>query len=102
MTIIYKCLNHDGPTYISDFLKKYKTVYNLRSQDTKLIQPAYNNLYYHNLFTYMVTHAWNKLPGPIHVINLPSLHYFKTFIHDINVGEMRNGYTCPRCLTCLL
>ena len=46
LTIVYKCLNHDGPTYISDFFKKHKIVYNLRSQDTKLIQPAYNNLYY--------------------------------------------------------
>ena len=86
LIIVHKSLNYNGPIYISDFLKKHKTVYNLRSQDTKLIQPAYNNLYYHNSFTYMVTHAWNKLP--MHITNSSSLHYFETFIHNINVGEM--------------
>ena len=35
--------------------------------------------------SYKVTHAWNKLP--ILVINSLLLHYFKTFIHDINVDS---------------
>ena len=51
LVIAYKCFTGSGPAYIREFLKEREAVYNLRNRGT-LIQPVYNNLYYHNSFTY--------------------------------------------------
>ena len=55
-------LKGNGPSYISDSFKFGLSRYNLRGGGCSLVQPSYNNYYFHNSFTYKITHLWNKLP----------------------------------------
>ena len=42
-----------------------KSYYNLRNSGHNLVQPSYHNRYYHNSFTYKMSHLWDQLPSYI-------------------------------------
>ena len=82
--------------YIREFLKGRETVYNLRNRGT-LIQPVYNNLYYHNSFTYIISHVCNKLPQNIKCATTVS--HFKAMLKSLMLEDIKKGCTCNRCLS---
>jgi hypothetical protein len=96
LVIAYKCFTGSGPAYIKEFLKGRETVYNLRNRGT-LIQPVYNNLYYHNSFTYIISHVCNKLPQNIKCATTVS--HFKARLKSLMLEDIKKGCTCNRCLS---
>lgn len=46
--------------------------YNIRGGGCNLVQSTYNNQYFQILFTYKITHLWNKLPT--YIKQSPNLH----------------------------
>ena len=58
LVLLYKCMNSNGPQYIKNFFQTRYTKYNLRSRGINLEQSGYNNKFFHNSFTYIVS------PGP--------------------------------------
>ena len=57
LLLLYKCIKGNGPSYISDFFKFcLLSHYNLRGDGCNLVQPSYNKQYFHNSFTYKITH----------------------------------------------
>ena len=55
LLLLYKCIKENAPTYISDFFKFRVYYYDLRGGGCFLVQPFYNNQYFHNSFTFMIT-----------------------------------------------
>lgn len=60
LVLLFKCMKWNGPEYIKNFFQLRE--YNLRNKGVNLVQPGYNNRFYHNSFTYNVGHLWNSLP----------------------------------------
>ena len=48
LVLLYKCMNSNGPQYITNFFQTRYTKYNLRSRGINLEQPGYNNKFFHN------------------------------------------------------
>jgi hypothetical protein len=98
LVVAYKCFTGSGSAYIREFLKECETVYNLRNCGT-LIQPVYNNLYYHNSFTYIISHVWNKLPQNIKCAT--TISRFKVMLKSLMLEDIKKGCTCScnRCLS---
>ena len=65
VSLLYKCVNFNGPQYIRNFFQTCYTKYNLRRRGINLEQSGYNNKFFHNSFTYIVCRLWNKLPALI-------------------------------------
>ena len=65
LVLLYKCMNSNGPQYIKNFFQIRYTKYNLRGRGINLEQSGYNNKFFHNSFTYIVSRLWNKLPAHI-------------------------------------
>ena len=65
LVLLFKCIKGNGPDYISDLFEPRILRYNSRNSDHNLIQPSYNNRYYHNSFTYKASHLWSQLPSYI-------------------------------------
>ena len=55
--------------------------YNVRGGGCNLVQPSYNNQYFHNSFTYKITHLWNKLPT--YTKQSPNLNAFHKNLESI-------------------
>ena len=53
------------PMRLYDVFEHCKSFYNLRNSGHNLVQPSYYNRYYHNSFTYKMSHLWNQLPSYI-------------------------------------
>ena len=53
-------------TYILEYCVSH---YNLRSGGCNLVQPSYNNWYYHNYYTYKVTYLQNNYRYLVHILN---------------------------------
>ena len=62
LVLLFKCMKWNGPEYIKNFFQLRESRYNLRNKGVNLVQPGYNNRFYHNSFTYKVGHLWNSLP----------------------------------------
>ena len=62
LVLLYKCMNSNGPQYIKNFFQIRYSKYNLKGRGINLEQPGYNNKFFHNSFTYIVSRLWNKLP----------------------------------------
>ena len=65
LVLLYKCRNSNGPQHIKNVFQARYTKYNLRSRGINLEQPGYNNKFFHNSFTCIVSRLWNKLPAHI-------------------------------------
>ena len=59
LVLLYKCMNSNGPQYIRKFFQTRYTKYNLRGRGINLEQSGYNNKFFHNSFTYIVSRLWN-------------------------------------------
>ena len=55
----------------------------LKGGGYNLVQPSYNNQYFHNSFTYKITHIWNKLPS--YIKQSPNLNAFHKNLESINL-----------------
>ena len=65
LVLLYKCMNSLGPQKIKNFFHTRYTKHNLRSRGNNLEQSGYNNKFFHNSFTYIVSCLWNKLSAHI-------------------------------------
>ena len=65
LVLLYNCMRSNGPQYIKNFFQTRYTKYNIRSRGINLEQSGYNNKFFHNSFTYIVSRLWNKLPAHI-------------------------------------
>ena len=65
LVILYKCMNSNGPQYIKNFFRIRYTKYNLRSRGINPEQSGYNDKFFHNSFTYIVSRLWNTLSAHI-------------------------------------
>ena len=70
LVLLYKCMNSNGPQYIGNFFQTRYTKYNIRDRGINLEQSGYNNKFFHNSFTYIVSRLWNKLPAHIKTSSL--------------------------------
>ena len=96
LVLLYKCMNSNGPQYIKNFFQTRDTKYNLRSRGINLEQSGYNNKFFHNSFTYIVSCLWNKLPAHI---NTPSK--FSDFTRNLKAFYFnRLGPSC-HCNSCM-
>ena len=95
LSLLYKCIKGNGPSYISDFFKFRVSHYNLRGGGCNLVQPSYNNQYFHNSFTYKITHLWNKLPT--YIKQSPNLNAFHKNLESINLLNLRTSCLCNYC-----
>ena len=86
LLLLYKCIKGNGPSYISDFFKFRVSHSNLRGGGCNLVQPSYNNQYFHNSFTYKITHLWNNL-----------LNAFHKNLESINLLNLRTSCLCNYC-----
>ena len=74
--LCFKCLNDNGPDYLSICLNQYVPARELRSSTTKLVKPDRNlRAYGQRSFTYLAPRLWNELPR--HIREEPSLTSFK-------------------------
>ena len=96
LALLYKCMNSNGPQYIKNFFQTRYTKYNLRSRGIDLEQPSYNNKFFHNSFTYKVSHLWNKLPAYIKTSSK-----FSDFSRNLKAFDFSKiGPTC-HCNSCI-
>jgi len=61
LALLYNSMNSNGPRYIKNFIQFRYTKYNLRSRSINLELSGYNNKFFHNSLTYIVSRLWNKL-----------------------------------------
>ena len=60
LILLYKCLNKQGPMYISNLFNVKTVKYNLRGP--RLEQPSFNLEWFHKSFSYITSQLWNSLP----------------------------------------
>ena len=65
LTLLFKCLNGTGPTYIGSLFKYRHTPYRLRGEGLNLELPNFNHKFKTNSFTYSLTKLWNSLPSQV-------------------------------------
>ena len=96
LVLLYKCINSNGPRYIKTFFQTRYTKYNLRSRDINLEQSGYNNKFFHNSFTYIVSRLWNKLPA-----HFKTSSKFSDFTRNLKAfGFSKLGPSC-HCNSCV-
>ena len=70
--------------------------YNLRNGGHNLVQPSYNNKFYHNSFTYKLSHLWNKLPSDFK--ETTKLSEFLSKLKSFDFGNLGAICQCKSCL----
>ena len=88
LSLLYKCNKEIRNIARAISLKFRVTHYNLRGGGCNLVQPSYNNQYFHNSFTYKITYLWNKLPT--YIKQSPNLNAFHKNLESINLLNLRN------------
>ena len=96
LVLLYKCMNSNGPQYIKNFFQIRYSKYNLRGRGINLEQPGYNNKFFHNSFTYIVSRLWNKLP-----VHIKTSSTFGDFTRNLKVFDFSKlGPRC-QCKSCI-
>ena len=93
----FKSMKQQGPVYISNLFKLRATRYNLRGGGHNVEQPSYNSHYFHNSFSYIISHVWNQLP--LEAKNTSSLTHFRKIINKIiHENKFQSGCRCQHCV----
>ena len=96
LVLLYKCMNSDGPQYVKNFFQIRYSKYNLRGRGINLEQPDYNNKFFHNSFTYIVSRLWNKLS-----VHIKTSSTFGDFTRNLKAFDFRKlGPRC-QCNSCI-
>ena len=82
-------MNSNGAQYIKNVFQTRYTKYNLRSGGINLEQSGYNNKFFHNSSTYIVSRLWNKLPA--HMKTSSNLKAF-------DFSKLRPSCHCNSCI----
>ena len=80
LVLLFKCLNGQGPQYLSEFFKVLNVNYNLRGSGTCLVLPHFNLECKHKSWSYLTTMLWNGLPAGVR--GSPTLAVFKRALHS--------------------
>ena len=80
LVLLFKCLNGQGPQYLSEFFKVLNVNYNLRGSGTRLVLPHFNLECKHKSWSYLTTMLWNGLPAGVR--GSPTLAVFKRALHS--------------------
>ena len=92
LALLYNCMNSNGPRYIKNFFQFRYTKYNLRSMGINLELSGYNNKFFHNSFTYIVSRLWNKLP--VHIKTSSTFSGFTRKLKAFDFSKL--GPSCHR------
>ena len=90
LVLLCKCMNSNGPQYMKNFFQIRYSKYNLRGRGINLEQPGYNNNFFHNSFTYIVSRLWNKLP-----VHIKTSSTFGDFTRNLKAFDFSK--LGPRC-----
>ena len=80
LVLLFKCLNGQGPQYLSEFFKVLNVNYNLRGSGTRLVLPHFNLECKHKSWSYLSTMLWNGLPAGVR--GSPTLAVFRRALHS--------------------
>lgn len=81
LVLLFKCMNNQGPGYISELFKLKVVKYNLRGSGTRLEQPRFELEWFHKSFSYIISQLWNNLP--VKVRECDSVANFKASLRNI-------------------
>ena len=95
LVLLYKCMNSNSPQYIRNFFQTPYTKYNLRGRGINLEQSGYNNKFFHNSFTYIVSRLWNKLPA--HIKTSSKFSDFTRNLKAFDVSKLGPSCHCNSC-----
>ena len=62
LVYLYKCMNGQGPIYLSERLKVLNVDYDLRGGGSRLKLPPFNLERLHKSFSYICATLWNGMP----------------------------------------
>ena len=99
LILLFKCIKENGPDYISNLFEHRKSYYNLRNSGDNLVQPSYHNRYYHNTFTYKMSHLWNQLPSYIKTSSACKLRDFCTKLRTFDFKYLKASCKFNYCLS---
>ena len=91
LIIFFKCFKENGPSYIANLFKPRITPYNLRNSRHNVVQDSYKSQYFHNSYTYAISHVWNQLPLSA---KTASNITFRRLLNKLNF----TGCQCNSCL----
>ena len=95
LVLLYKCMNSNGPQYIRNFFQTRYTKYNLRGRGINLEQSGYNNKFFYNSFTYIVSRLWNKLPA--HIKTSSKFSDFTRNLRAFDFSKLGPSCHCNSC-----
>ena len=96
LVLLYKCMNSNGPQYIKNFFQIRYTKYNLRTMAINLEQSGYNNKFFHNSFTYIVSRLWNNLPA--HIKTSSKFSDFTRNLKAFDFSKLGPSCHCNSCI----
>ena len=96
LALLYNCMNTNGPRYIKTFFQFRYTKYNLRSKGINLELSGYNNKFFHNSFTYIVSRLWNKLP--VHIKTSSTFSDFTCKLKAFDFSKLGPSCHCNSCI----
>ena len=97
LTLLFNCIKNNGPSYISNLFEHRPLRYNLRNGGCNLVQPSYNNRFYHNSFTYKLSHLWNELP--VLTKQSANVNIFRKRLATFNFDNFKTSCKCDHCLS---
>ena len=97
LILLFKCIKENGPSYISNLFERRKSHYNLRNTDCNLLQLSYNNRFYHNSFTYKLSHLWNQ--SPLHKQSPNLSEFFRKKLKSFDFSKLTSSCKCNYCLS---
>ena len=97
LTILLNCIKDNGPSYISNLFEHHPLRYNFRNGGCNLVQPSYNNRFYHNSFTYKLSHLWNELT--VLTKQSANVNIFRERLGTFNVDNFKTSGKCDYCLS---
>ena len=62
LVLLYRCMNGQGPSYLSERFNVLNVNYDLRGGGTRLKLPPFNLEYQHKSFSYICARLWNGIP----------------------------------------
>ena len=73
LVLLYKCMNGQGPSYLSEQFNVLNVDYDLRGGGSRLKLPPFNLECLHKSFSYICASLWNDIPVKVREANdLPS------------------------------
>ena len=62
LVLLYKCINGQGPSYVSELFNVLNVHYDLRGGGSRLKLPPFNLECLHKSFSYICIRLWNNIP----------------------------------------